>query len=67
MNECCLPLKVELLGLCGENLSMTKRIKYLQTLFQKPLEEIVRLIMKDEIKNDPILFAGVLMGLNNRI
>lgn len=38
ISEECLPLKIELLGLCGENVEMTRRIKALQKLFQLPVE-----------------------------
>jgi hypothetical protein len=36
--EECLPIKIELMGVCGQNLAMTKRIKDLNILFQFPIE-----------------------------
>jgi hypothetical protein len=67
VSENCLPIKIEMLGICGENMEMTKRIKYLQNLFLQPVEEIIKAVDTEPIKSDPILMAAFLMGLNNRL
>jgi len=67
VNESCLPIKVELLGLCGENMEMSKRIKYLQNLFTQPIDDILKAVSSDQVNKDKLLLAAVLMGLNNRM
>lgn len=37
LGEDCLPLQTELLGICGENFPMTRKIKDLNALFQLPI------------------------------
>ena len=46
---------------------MTKRIKYLQNLFQNPIEEILKDVTKEAVNKDTMLMAALLMGLNNRM
>jgi hypothetical protein len=67
VNEACLPIKVELLGLCGENMEMSKRIKYLQNLFTQPIDEILKVVSSGQVNKDKMLLAAVLMGLNNKM
>ena len=48
-------------------MEMTKRIKYLQSLFQNPVEEILKDVTKESVNKDTLLFTALLMGLNNRM
>ena len=46
---------------------MSKRIKYLQTLFNQPVDEILKMVSNEQVNKDKLLLTAVLMGLNNKM
>lgn len=46
---------------------MSKRIKYLQNLFTQPIDDILKVVSKNQINKDKTLLAAILMGLNNKM
>lgn len=60
-------IKAELAVICSFGGVTNKRIKDLDAMIQKPLDQMIRHVCNDSIKRDPESVAMLLMAINNKL